>query len=135
MYKKKISLIIAFLVVIISLLNIKDFYTKISIPVEGAKPIINWDEKSFWYYPWGESDIHRGIDIFGDLDAPILSPVTGIVIKSGTSANGGNYIYILSYDLKTYYFAHLNKRLVKTFSLVDEKKYNWFNGRHRECKV
>ncbi|ARS38500.1 hypothetical protein CA265_01890 [Sphingobacteriaceae bacterium GW460-11-11-14-LB5] len=94
MYKKKIYLIIAFFVVIISLLNIKDFYTKIAVPVDGAKPIINWNQKSFWYYPWGELGSHRGIDIFGELDAPILSPVSGIVIKSGFSTNGGNYNYL-----------------------------------------
>jgi hypothetical protein len=33
----------------------------------------------------GDSDIHRGIDIFGDLDQPILNSVKGIVIKSGKS--------------------------------------------------
>ncbi len=106
---------------LIGILNLMDAYKKIIIPVENATSI-NWDNDSYWHYPWGESIVHRGIDIFGDLNTKIISPVTGIVIKSGYSNNGGNYIYILSYDFKIYYFAHLSKKLVSTFNLVGKRK-------------
>jgi murein DD-endopeptidase MepM/ murein hydrolase activator NlpD len=52
------------------------------------------------------------------LNAKVISPCDGIVVSNGWSTNGGNYIYILGANLRTYYFAHLNKILVSNFQLV-----------------
>ena len=114
----KITLIVV--VVIIVLLNLFDNRKKIIIPVEGAT-YLNWDNDSYWYYPWGKSIVHRGIDIFGDLNTEIISPINGIIIDNGYSSNGGNYIYILSFDLKLYYFAHLSKSNVSTLDFVKKR--------------
>ena len=116
--KKKIAIGILVLILILNLIDVK---RKIIIPVENAKQL-SWDKASYWHYPWGESIVHKGIDIFGDLNTNIISPVNGIVIKSGYSKNGGNYIYILSYDLKFYYFAHLNKINVTSLKVVKKRE-------------
>ncbi len=102
-------------------LNVLDVFNGITIPVENATSI-NWDQSSYWAYPWGESIVHKGIDIFGDLNSKVISPVNGIVVKAGYSNNGGNYIYVLSYDLKFYYFAHLNKIDVSTLKIVKQRQ-------------
>ncbi|MDB5226635.1 MAG: nlpD [Bacteroidota bacterium] len=75
------------------------------------------DSLSFWYYPWGISEVHKGIDIFTDSAASVYSPVSGIVWEQGYGTLGGNYIYILGPGLRTYYFAHL--------SAVYAHRYQW----------
>jgi murein DD-endopeptidase MepM/ murein hydrolase activator NlpD len=122
MKKKVIKRITIGLLALIVILNLLDTRAKISIPVENGTPAM-WDRGSYWTYPWGESIVHRGIDIFGDLNTKIVSPVNGVVIKTGYSKNGGNYIYILSYDLKFYYFAHLNKINVNALKFVGRNQF------------
>lgn len=121
---KRITAISMLLILILNLLDAKK---KIIVPVENATEA-NWDKDSYWYYPWRESVVHRGIDIFGDLNTKIISPVSGIVIESSYSKNGGNYIYILASDLKIYYFAHLNKRNVNALTIVRKNNIIGFMG-------
>lgn len=77
------------------------------------------DPESFWYYPWGESGVHKGIDIFCEKGTDILSPVSGFVIKKGHGSVAGNYIYIIGPKWRTYYFAHLDTMLVKTYKYIN----------------
>lgn len=102
---------------ILVMLNILDSIDRIGIPVKNAT-VLNWDNNSFWAYPWSDNTVHKGVDIFGNLNTEIISPVNGIVTKTGYSNKGGNYIYVVSYDLKFYYFAHLNKRIASSFSVI-----------------
>lgn len=106
---------------IIFLFNFIDNYKKIDFPINSNYQT-NWDENSYWKYPWGENKVHKGIDIFGELYTPILSPVHGIILESGFSKNGGNYFYLISYDLKIYYFAHLSKKQANTLDFISRKE-------------
>lgn len=91
------------------------------IPVVGATTA-SWDNKSYWYYPWGNSKVHKGIDIFASQKTPIVSPINGIVLSTSYNANGGNYIEILGPKLRIYYFAHLNTREVRILDIVEKGK-------------
>jgi len=102
-------------------LNLIDFFCTVNLPIKNHERI-RWDRKSYWYYPWGDSVVHKGIDLFGDLQTEIISGVGGVVIESGYNSKGGNHIYILSYDLKIYYYAHLSKRGVTNFEFVTKNK-------------
>ncbi|MGV3546034.1 MAG: M23 family metallopeptidase [Pedobacter sp.] len=114
-------------IVLISFLNIWDYYCGIDFPFNDKRNL-EWDEKSYWYYPWGESTVHKGIDIFGDLKREILSPVSGVVIGNSYSGRGGNYIYLLSADLKVYYFAHLSKSNVHIGQIIKSRQLIGFMG-------
>lgn len=42
-----------------------------AMPVQGAVRA-DWNPRSFWYYPWGASGVHKGIDIFAPEGRPVL---------------------------------------------------------------
>jgi len=56
---------------------------KMIIPVEGATTA-DWDDHSFWAYPWGTSITHKGIDIFKPKGTPVISATYGIVVYTYT---------------------------------------------------
>ena len=76
------------------------------MPVQGASAK-DWNPKSFWYYPWGRSGVHRGIDIFAKHDTPVRATTGGIVLYSGHYGIGGNVVYMLGANWRFHYFAHL----------------------------
>ena len=69
---------------------------------------ITYDSLSFWYYPWGNNTVHKGVDFFGEKGQIITSPTYGVVLRKGYGTIAGNYIYILGPRWKIYYFAHLD---------------------------
>jgi len=87
------------------------------IPVRNANSN-NWDRRSYWKFPWGESDIHYGIDIFADRGTDVVAPTYGIVTSVQSTVNGGNVISFLGPKWHTHYFAHLDTVLVKPFQIV-----------------
>lgn len=97
--------------------NLVGQYDTLSNPVKGATRN-SWDRKSFWFFPWGKSGVHKGIDIFAPHKTPVLSPVPGIVMGTGNNENGGNYIYVLGPKLRLYYYAHLNSVNIKMLEIV-----------------
>ena len=78
------------------------------IPVQGATSR-DWNPKSFWFYPWGRSRVHKGIDIFAAKNTPVIAPTNGLILFSGHVPAGGNVIYILGPKWRFHYFAHLNQ--------------------------
>lgn len=86
------------------------------VPVLGATTK-DWNPKSFWYYPWGRSGVHKGIDIFAHKNTPVISPTHGIILFSGHLPVGGNVIYMLGPNWRVHYFAHLNE-IITTGGLV-----------------
>lgn len=114
---KFIFLLPATYLLVAIIINLLNDYKKLSIPVKNAT-VKNWDSKSYWYPNWGKSELHKGIDIFALHKTPIISPINGLVIKSGFSNNGGNYVYILGPKLRIYYFAHLNETQAKKLSFI-----------------
>ncbi|MBM1107510.1 M23 family metallopeptidase [Aurantibacter crassamenti] len=89
------------------------------IPVENAT-IKNWDEKSFWAYPWGTSITHKGIDIFAAKGTAVISSTNGIVIYTYEGGKGGKSVMMLGPKWRFHYYAHLNE--IKTFPLKPIKR-------------
>ena len=87
------------------------------MPVVGATPK-DWNQKSFWYYPWGNNRVHKGIDIFAKSGANIVSPTAGFVLYSGLDQLGGNVVLVLGAKWRFHYFAHLKESKAKRFSFV-----------------
>jgi peptidoglycan LD-endopeptidase LytH len=104
--KNILKVLLFFLIVIFLMPN------KLVSPIE-KKNFIKVDPESFWYFPWGESGVHKGIDIFCKEDAVVLAPVFGLIIETGNGNISGNYIYVLGPKFRKYYFAHLKSVFVK----------------------
>ncbi len=86
-------------------------------PVVGASET-SWNPLSFWYYPWGRSGTHKGIDIFAEEGTPVVSSADGFVLYSGSYGRGGQVVYVLSANWHFHYYAHMQQRKVTTFTLV-----------------
>ena len=82
------------------------------IPVTDATPK-NWDEKSFWAYPWGSSITHKGIDIFAERGTEVIASTNGIVIYTFEGGKGGKSVMVLGPKWRFHYYAHLDE--IKTF--------------------
>jgi len=78
------------------------------IPVEGAKKG-DWNEESFWYYPWGESVTHKGVDIFAKEGTNVVSSTSGFIVYKGEIGRGGLVVLILGPKWRLHYYAHLNE--------------------------
>lgn len=79
-----------------------------AMPVQGAVRA-DWNPRSFWYYPWGASGVHKGIDIFAPEGRPVLAATSGLVIRSGFHGAGGNMIAVLGPRCRIHYYAHLSR--------------------------
>ena len=64
------------------------------MPVEGATAR-DWNPQSFWYFPWGRSRVHRGLDIFAKQGTPVVAPTGGFVLYSGEIQMGGNVVFMI----------------------------------------
>lgn len=92
-----------------------------SMPVEGATNS-DFNPKSFWYYPWGKSVTHKGIDIFAKKGTNLNSSVTGLVLYAGNIKMGGNVVVLLGPKWRIHYFAHLNELKTETLSWVNREE-------------
>ena len=124
--KNKVKLIFSFflfvLFAMVLAVNLVKDNKNMPIPVLNATHN-NWDKKSFWFSPWGSTGVHKGIDIFAQQKTPVITPIGGIVVSTGFSQNGGNYIYILGSKLRVYYYAHLNTINVQRYEKVKALSY------------
>lgn len=80
---------------------------RLEIPVQGASAA-DWNQDTFWYEPWGNSGVHKGIDIFADTGRSVLSASHGIVVYRGHGPMGGNYVVVLGPKWRLHYYAHLD---------------------------
>lgn len=85
---------------------------RLAMPVKDATPK-DWHEKSFWYYPWGSSGVHRGVDIFAPNRQLVQSATDGIVIYAGVKSKGGHVVIVLGPKWRVHYYAHLSKKTVR----------------------
>jgi len=91
------------------------------MPVDGATSA-DYNPETFWYYPWGKSVTHKGVDIFAR-EGTLLYPSTpGLVVFSGQLGMGGNVILILGPKWRFHYYAHLHDIRVKPYSWASKKK-------------
>ncbi|MBL3657515.1 M23 family metallopeptidase [Fulvivirga sp. 2943] len=89
------------------------------MPVVGAGKS-DYNSESFWYYPWGRSVTHKGVDIFAKEGAVIKSATTGLVLYAGKMAIGGKVILVLGPKWRLHYYAHLKDIDISPFSIVDK---------------
>ena len=90
----------------------------LTMPVEGAQTA-DYNKDSFWYYPWGKSVTHKGVDIFAKSNTPIQSSTKGIVVSTGTNGRGGNYLLILGPKWRLHYYAHVKEIKTSRFAYVN----------------
>lgn len=87
------------------------------IPVKGAT-INDWNQDSFWFYPWGSSIVHKGIDIFGAKGTSVVASSHLLVLYSGTLKKGGEVVLGLGPKWRLHYFAHMETRSVHFGNIV-----------------
>ncbi len=85
---------------------------KMIIPVAGATTE-DWNDASFWAYPWGTSVTHKGIDIFKAKGTHVIAATNGIVIYTHKEGKGGKSVMVLGPKWRFHYYAHLDQ--IKTF--------------------
>lgn len=87
------------------------------MPVNGAHQN-DYNQKSFWYYPWGKSGTHKGVDIFAKEGTSIFATTSGVVIYKGVMGRGGNVIIVLGPKWRLHYYAHLQDFTTILFDFV-----------------
>lgn len=86
----------------------------IQMPVTGAGNA-DFNHQSFWFYPWGRSGTHKGVDIFAKKGTTIKSATSGLVVYSGQNEMGGNIALVLGPKWRFHYYAHMQDVEVKRF--------------------
>lgn len=83
----------------------------------------DYNQKSYWAYPWGTSGTHKGVDIFGKIGTDVLSSTRGFTFATGSGGKSGKYVVVLGPKLRFHYYAHLNSistKVVDWHSLGDK---------------
>ena len=109
---KKVKYILLLLVVIGFLIP-----QNLKMPVQGATKA-DYNAKSFWYYPWGKSGTHKGVDIFAVEGTQVNAATKGLVLYVGNIKYGGNVVFILGPKWRLHYYAHLKEIRTSSFSMV-----------------
>ncbi|MBC7651964.1 MAG: M23 family metallopeptidase [Deinococcales bacterium] len=90
------------------------------MPVQGATKN-SYNQNAYWYYPWGKSVTHKGVDIFAKEGTAIHPATSGLVIYTGQIAMGGNVVFILGPKWRFHYYAHVNEIKTSTLRFVSKK--------------
>ena len=118
MSKRSLILLNAVLLVVTFVVSFGFFMPQhLVYPVLGANSN-DWHEDSFWFEPWGESGVHKGIDIFKARGTAVVAASSGIVIYRGHVRLGGNIIIILGPKWRMHYYAHLDSISVRNGDTV-----------------
>lgn len=107
---------ILFLIFILGFLIPQD----LKMPVHKATES-DYNSNTFWYFPWGKSVTHKGVDIFAKKGTTINSSTLGIVLYKGEIKTGGKIVVILGPKWRLHYYAHLEEIKTSTLALVDKK--------------
>lgn len=113
--KKKIFILLLAVIIAGGLLP-----AKTSIPVQNATAK-DWHRDSFWFFPWGDSGVHKGIDIFAKKGTPAIAGTSGIVLFKGNIKLGGNVVAILGPKWRIHYYAHLETQNVHFLEWVNRE--------------
>ncbi|RNC85842.1 MAG: M23 family metallopeptidase [Balneola sp.] len=83
----------------------------------------DYNQDSFWYYPWSGSGAHKGVDIFTNKKGvEVVSATHGLVIGRGHLSKGGNFVLILGPKWRIHYYAHLQSSSVSFLEFVSPNK-------------
>lgn len=86
-------------------------------PVEDAGKH-SYNSKSFWYYPWGKSGTHKGVDIFAKEGTRVQSSTAEFVLFRGEIERGGKVVLIVGPKWRLHYYAHLAEIRATFFSFA-----------------
>jgi peptidoglycan LD-endopeptidase LytH len=112
--KQRLLLAIIGFIIVVYLLP---FHCVVPVKNAGTK---DWNKDSFWYYPWGKSGVHKGIDIFAKEGTDVLAATGGIIIAAGTIEMGGNFVAVLGPKWRVTYYAHLKEIKAKPLRYVKQ---------------
>lgn len=111
------KLVFRFLVLVVFIFLFMLFLPQnLIMPVKGATKA-DYNSASFWYYPWGKSGTHKGVDVFAKLGTDVVASTSGFVMYSGSNKMGGNVVLVLGPKWRLHYYAHLNNFV--------SQKYDW----------
>jgi murein DD-endopeptidase MepM/ murein hydrolase activator NlpD len=113
--KKRKKVLISILVILILGFLIPQH---LKMPVQGATKS-DYNSKSFWFYPWGKSVTHKGVDIFAKKGTDINSSTNGLVLYAGEISMGGKFALVLGPKWRLHYYAHLNELNTASLSFVN----------------
>lgn len=82
----------------------------------------SYNPKSFWYYPWGKSGTHKGVDIFAKEGTDVISSTGGLVVFTGEIQLGGKVVVVLGPKWRLHYYAHLKDINTGLFSWTNKGK-------------
>ena len=87
-------------------------------PVEGAT-VKDYHPQSYWYYPWGTSVTHKGVDIFKKKGTTVSTayPVELVLFAGHMKGKGGNAVVTLAPGWRLHYYAHLDAVTTHPFAL------------------
>ncbi|WP_221442711.1 MULTISPECIES: M23 family metallopeptidase [Aequorivita] len=92
----------------------------LKMPVKDATKH-DYNNDSFWYYPWGKSVTHKGVDVFAKKRTSIYSATNGLVLFSGEVPIGGKIVLVLGPKWRLHYYAHLNDLNTSLLPFVSKK--------------
>ncbi|QXP79094.1 M23 family metallopeptidase [Winogradskyella sp. HaHa_3_26] len=92
----------------------------LEMPVKEATKS-DYNSKSFWFYPWGKSVTHKGVDIFAKKGTEINSSTSGLVLYAGEINVGGKVVVVVGPKWRIHYYAHLNELNTSLFSFVSKE--------------
>ena len=72
-----------------------------------------------WRLLNGTQDYHNGVDLVGEEDTTIVSPLDGTVILAMYGKECGNQVQIYTNSGKTMFFCHMSKLYVKYGDIVN----------------
>ncbi|NVK27145.1 MAG: M23 family metallopeptidase [Flavobacteriia bacterium] len=88
------------------------------MPVAGATKS-DYNPESFWYFPWGTSGTHKGVDIFSKSGTSISSSTSGIVVYADEISKGGKVVLVVGPKWRFHYYAHLDEISCERFDYVN----------------
>ncbi|WP_197464586.1 M23 family metallopeptidase [Marinomonas aquimarina] len=88
------------------------------MPVVGATSR-DWHPDTFWYEPWGQSLVHKGMDIFAERGTPVVAATHHIILSVNDSARGGKNIWALGPNWRLHYYAHLDSIVEDLAGYID----------------
>lgn len=62
-----------------------------------------------WGAPRSGGRLHKGIDFFAPRGTPVVSTTDGVVVRTGSSRLGGNFVTIMGPGSYYHYYAHLQQ--------------------------
>jgi len=91
---------------------------------------------SYWYYPWGASVCHKGVDIFAPKGESVYSGTAGIVLSTRSHPRGGKMVLVLGPKWHVHHYLHLDTVLVSAGQVLPKgarigKVGNTGNARNR----